>query len=450
MRLKREKLEILHCLRFTENREAPRLDHLSWREQSALLLWLDQSGLALYLLDRLRQANAVRCLPENIACRLEDKLEANRKRTGLLVEQLAEVVSLLEAGGIPYAVMKGFSLSPEFCSNPVLRHQTDIDLLLARKDVAAASTALESCGYSRIPSLFEEEFVFSTPLRETPSRRDNIYAPRERKIEIHVSLWDPVCGIAVDAPELDLKNVSAREVMGVKFCALPLEQAFLLQLLHVFRHFLGGWIRPSWVYELGWFLGGPRATSNVCASMLSLIPSPNTVHACGLCLSMATTVFRGRIPSLLEQELLANMPEPSRRWAEHYAERFLLSDISGTKLGLLVERAFAIDPQGWRTHLMRRMLPFRSRPHLGTVQPGTASLRWRHRLHEAGHFIGRLKFHITSGIELGWEAFRAFARMDTPMTHRSKRRNADWEKHENPEIPGRISGAFRLPRHSSE
>ena len=308
MRLKREKLEVLRCFRFTEIGEAPRLQHLSSREQAGFLLWLDQSGLALYLLDRLRQANTAHCLPDYIARRLEDKLGQNRKRTGLLVEQLAEVVALLEARGIPYAVMKGFSLSPEFCPDPVLRHQTDIDLLLARKDVAGASAALESRGYSRLPSLFEEEFIFSTPLRETPSWRDNIYAPREKKVEIHLSFWDPICGIAIDAPQMNLSNVRVREVMGVKFCALPLEQALLLQLLHVFRHLLGGWIRPSWLYELAWFLDSPCATSDVCARMLNLIPSPNTAHACGLCLSMAATVFQGGIPSLLQEELIAGLP----------------------------------------------------------------------------------------------------------------------------------------------
>jgi Uncharacterised nucleotidyltransferase len=410
MRLEREKLAILrflHLAGFTEACEPPCLPHVSLREQSALLLWLDQSGLALYLLDRLKQANAAHCLPEDILRRLESRLEANRKRTRLLVAQLAEVVLLLEGRGISYAVLKGFSLSPEFSSDPALRHQTDIDLLLAREDVEHASAALASCGYSRIPSLHEEEFVFSTPLRETPSRRDNIYATREKKVEIHLSFWDPIHGIVIESPVLDLRNVCAREVMGVKFCGLPLEHALLLQLLHVFRHLLAGWIRPSWVYELAGFLDGPRPTSDVCARMLSLIPSPNTAHACGLCLSMAAKVFRGRIPRLLEEELVATMPEPSRRWAEHYAERFLLSDIAGTKLGLLVEHGFAADPQEWRTHLMRRILPFRGRPHLGAVQLATASLRWRHRLHEAGHFLQRLEFHATSGIELGWEALKS-------------------------------------------
>jgi hypothetical protein len=406
MRLTEEKLAILRFLRFSETLDL-RLPQISGRRESELLLWLDQSGLALYFLVRLRQTGTALCFPEKILRMLESRLDANRTRTRLLLEQLAQVVSLLEVRGIPYAVLKGFSLVPEFCPDPFLRHQSDIDLLLAREHVPAAAAALAECGYGRIPSSCAEEFVFSTPLRQTPSKWDNIYAPREKRVEIHVSLWDPFPDIAVDAPKVELRDLPLRQLMSVQFRTLPLEHLLLVELLHVFRHLLGSWIRASWLYEIARFLNGSEATSEVASRMLSAIPSPNTAHACAVALAMAGTVFRCAIPGVLQQELILKMPESSRRWVHNYAERYLLVGLSGSKLGLLLERAFAPTPQAWRLHLARRIIPVHGRASLGAVTPVTSLQRWRHRLHQAAHVLGRVQFHAFSAMELAWEAFLA-------------------------------------------
>jgi hypothetical protein len=407
MQLTQAKLAIFHFLRLRGAAEPPRFDSLSSREQSALSLWLDHSGLALYFAHKLQQTNALHNVPAEMVCKLKDNLHANRIRVGLLLQQLAQVVSLLEARGVPYAVLKGFSLAPEFCPDPVLRHHTDIDLLLHRSDVPAASAALLEHGYDRLPSLFEDEFVFSTPIQKSPSRQDDIYAPRERKVELHLSFWDPVPGISIESPAIDLSTVSRREVVGVQFFTLTLEQIFPLQLLHLFRHLLGGWIRPSWVYELAYFLNSPHATSDVCSRMLRSIPSQNTANAYALSLSIAAKVFGAPVGLLLQQELLAVMPRQGNWWTQTYAERFLLSDLSGSKLGLLVEHCFATDRLAWRAHLLRRLLPYRSRPHLGVLRTSSRSAHWHHRLREASHFLRRLAFHAASDIELGWELLKA-------------------------------------------
>jgi len=412
MQLWNEKLALIRCLSPNERFQPVQLRRLSSGQQRALLLWLDQSGLALYLLARLQQVDATSLLPGELLVGLQQRLEANRRRTDVLKEQLAQVVAALDRRRLPYAILKGFSLSPQFCPDPALRHQIDIDVLIRPEHTSAASDAILSSGYRRIRSLTPGELVFQTPLSKTPSRRDEVYSlPKHFKVELHSSLWEEVGGMTLNAPADNLLYTLRRFVEGVSFPVVPTERALIFHLLHVFRHLLAGWIRPSWLYEIAWFLNAPDANPELCRRAMTLISNTLSAQACGLPLCMASQLFQVEIPAPLARGLVDTLPREMKAWCSEYAERVVLCDPEGTKLGLLVERSFAKDRRAWRKRLLRRLAPFQGRPYLGDVEAGQVIPRWSHRLKNGLFLLQRLRFHLIADLEFSWEALRFSKRL---------------------------------------
>src|SRR5438445_9454957 len=94
------------------------------------------------------------------------------------------------------------------------------------------------------------------PFRQVPPIGDEQYdehAPHA--VELRLAFWDvPSHGVLLAEPRFSLDNVRTHSYQGLIFRALPEEDAFLLQILHAVNHMLNGWIRMSWLYEIGYFL----------------------------------------------------------------------------------------------------------------------------------------------------------------------------------------------------
>ena len=59
--------------------------------------------------------------------RFEQNLADNSCRVDHLLYETGCINEKLDQAGVQYVVIKGFSLWPEFCSNPYLRTQCDLD-----------------------------------------------------------------------------------------------------------------------------------------------------------------------------------------------------------------------------------------------------------------------------------------------------------------------------------
>lgn len=59
-----------------------------------------------------------------------------------------EVAATLDANGVEYLVLKGFTQAPDFVPRPELRWQGDIDFYVPREHVPAAVRALHQIGYA--------------------------------------------------------------------------------------------------------------------------------------------------------------------------------------------------------------------------------------------------------------------------------------------------------------
>ncbi len=124
-----------------------RLEQLSGKEWQRLLTWLDTSGLALYLYDRLVELDQVNILPPDVLARLRCKLADNIARTEGMLAELKALHLAFEGKKLSYVVLKGFSLRPHSVPRPELRSQLDLDFLIAAESASVARQILESRGY---------------------------------------------------------------------------------------------------------------------------------------------------------------------------------------------------------------------------------------------------------------------------------------------------------------
>ena len=108
--------------------------------------WLDHSGLALILLRALQNHSATTQISEAWRNALGQRHERNVIRMRDMVEEAGRINSAFLLYRVTAAFMKGFTLTPDFCEDPSLRHQVDFDLLVAPKDTKAAAKALARLG----------------------------------------------------------------------------------------------------------------------------------------------------------------------------------------------------------------------------------------------------------------------------------------------------------------
>ena len=139
---------VVDCLRLTgDTPEVDRLRKCSEGDWRPTLLWLDHAGLALYLLRRLQSLKATDILPPSILRRFEDNRAQNRRRLDDMVDQFATINKGFYRAGVNLAVIKGFSLTPEFCPDASLRTPSDLDYLIDKQSLPLARRVLEEAGY---------------------------------------------------------------------------------------------------------------------------------------------------------------------------------------------------------------------------------------------------------------------------------------------------------------
>ena len=144
---------IAGCLSFQKAVSHPALERLaSLRERDwpDLLAYSDRSGLTLYLLAALERAGLAANLPESVRQTLRERQEKNRQRLARTMEEAAEVLEILRKAGLQAAMLKGFSLEPEFVAKADLRSQYDLDWLLSPDDALGAHRLLLERGYEQI------------------------------------------------------------------------------------------------------------------------------------------------------------------------------------------------------------------------------------------------------------------------------------------------------------
>lgn len=86
-------------------------------------------------------------VPENVACRLRNCYRESAKRNLIFTSKLLSLLDILESEGVAVVPLKGPVLAESIYQDPALRPFSDLDLLVHRKDVAAALQLLTREGY---------------------------------------------------------------------------------------------------------------------------------------------------------------------------------------------------------------------------------------------------------------------------------------------------------------
>jgi hypothetical protein len=294
-----------------------------------LLRWLDEAGLTLYLLHQCKRRGHKGTLPDEWRAALDGRHERNRNRVAAMLAEFHTVVEALSASRITFAVVKGFSLQPEFCSSFDLRHHIDTDLLVARTHIDRATEILLKIGYQKAGTedFGEIRFLKGQPTAP-PTAQDDLYTVRpESRLEIHTSLFESRAYTPFSLAENWQSDIRHKNLGQVRFPTISEADAFTLHVLHAFQHLAGGWLRLSWLFEIPNFIESRRTDNHLWRSVADRVAlEQRCAHAFGLILQQTSMLFRTKIPGTLADELINPLPANLLKWNENYAVKVLLSD----------------------------------------------------------------------------------------------------------------------------
>ena len=196
--------------------------------------------------------------PDWVIERLRGNVQQNAERYERVKSTYIEASAALDDAQVEHIVLKGFTQSPHYVSNPRLRLQSDIDLFCQTEDIERARTALEAIGYESDKSLHNGRADHLPALIRLGSWQwqGNHYDPAmPLSIELHFALWNE--GLTF-LPIPDVKSFWERRIFrmveGVAFAGLSDGDHLAYLALHILRNIVvGDWVIHH-VYELANFL----------------------------------------------------------------------------------------------------------------------------------------------------------------------------------------------------
>jgi hypothetical protein len=379
------------------------------RQGRRLLQWLDLSGTALSFLKSVQTLEAGACLPDEWRDALEGRRERNATRFRDMLDEFQRLNQAFRARGVLAITLKGFSLSPDFCEDPALRHQADFDFLVAPSDVDAAASVLQSCGYSTPRLSYTSESCFTTPLSHIPSSGDDLYTIQHdrRQVDLHLSLAESYAWLKPDVPGDFWREVVPMELSGVHFHALPLADRFLVQVLHAFRHSFRSWIRLSWLMELGRCMEIHREDEALWAGVMQRAgDAPLTKRIFAFVLSLANRLFECRIPPRIRNWAAEGMSPSLRIWLDYFSVDWAISDWPGDLSNLFLASDFISDKNLRKQYLVNRLLPGREQMTIETTTSAEKNRSVAWNLRRLQYLAHRATVHIGGLLSLPLDHLR--------------------------------------------
>lgn len=370
------------------------------REWRRGLRWLDSSGLALYFLAQLERSGLTHSLPEGVHVRLIRNQLENRVQCAELMREFVKINDSFRGLRLRYALLKGFSLFPDYCPDPALRCQFDLDVLIDRSAANSFANALRTLGYRAIHA-GDSAWEFKSGTDRLPSIED-LYKPKPQKaVELHFAVGESQSMQAWSAAALS--RVEERSLRNVNFPALSETDSFLFQSLHILRHVRSEWIRVSWLLEFHNFIRTHRNDESLWREIRTRgDESSECAIAIGTGTLLATKAFGEIAPPTLMEWTVRTLPPPVRLWIDKYGSSVLLADFPGTKLYLLLQHEL-LNTHEWRQLRRARLLPFHRVPAV-THQSGETQ---RHSSLTQARFTAlRMRFHLIEGLRYLIESAR--------------------------------------------
>ncbi len=370
---------LLQALQLMEPRHQE-LAELSDEEWRKLLALSDSSQLTLLLGSRAGAA-----LPERIRTRIQKNSLDNVHRFERLKQSLAVIVQCLTARGIDFCVLKGFTHSPDFTPDPLLRAQGDIDLWHPSAQVGMAQQALLDLGYRPCgkskgrhldPMIHELDRQFAW-------RGDYFARDLPIPVDLHFELWDQKFEF-IAAPD---EQACWQRRVTTPFADSTINQlapcdALTFAVLHFMMHLFHGDPRLQRAWEIAHFIHN-RSQDPEFWSQWEKTCSPRMLDLQAAAFELSRLWFGGNSPPLVAN-LVDNLPSDVSLWLRRYGFSPIECLFVPNKDELWLNLCFVDSYRNKGRILFRRLLPV---PHAPAAQHGEAAARSR--------FVwGRMRYHI--------------------------------------------------------
>jgi hypothetical protein len=382
---------------------AERLDGFDLRDWQRILYWLDISGLALYLLDRLMQLGLERRLPAEIRARFQRNLNENRERTDALFQEAAAISDEMMRHGIAFALLKGITLTPDSVPDAALRWQIDLDFLVAASDATAARHVLMNFGYS-LHAVCGNAMEFGAGQTSAPDIGKIYRIHSQRSLELH--MLSTAAGKNGQRSDR-LFRAEVRDFQGCKIPTLTAPDILVQQSIHLFKHLCGEHTRASWVLEFSRHVAARSNDAKFWREVERIAAcEPQGELALGASMLLARSVFGEAATVPLTQAAVDKLPHKIRLWIEYFGARVLLTDSTGNKLYLILRKELR-DGSAQRASIRRLIFPTRLPPPITHGAEGERVLARlvRYRT-EMRHVLVRFYFHVVEGLKYAIELSR--------------------------------------------
>jgi Uncharacterised nucleotidyltransferase len=386
----------------------PALKRVSHRDWERALLWLDDTGLAFYFLQKLKDTNSAEVIPSALLSRLETNFAANQGRVENMSRRFDALNHSFDRAGVGYAVLKGVSLVPEFCPHAPLRHQSDFDYLVDAQSLPVAQKVLVEAGYTQTDSPSSQEFIFVLPTVEAPSRGGRQYsADAPHTVELHLDVWCVDVNRLPALPKLfTVERAETHAWNGLTFPALTDEDAFLVQVVHACQHLFSQWIRISGFFEIGNFLNRRAHDATLWNRVEERVGDCQMLREfVVLVCELAAKLFASPLPPLVRAWGTRIRPGP-RVWIEKYARLYAFCDLPAyqfalfprSKLVLFLHSQYETDTTARKAVDLKGALPFSRLSRIASSIRRKPALvlnvgYWKHQL-----LVRRTIFHALAGL----------------------------------------------------
>lgn len=382
-------------------------------EWNNCLPWLHDAGIALYFLQRLKSTGNSGIVPKCIVDNLEHCFDANRRRTSYLADRFRMINQQFEETGVRYAVVKGFSLVPQFCPEMELRLMSDLDYLVDPESLPTAQKVIERAGYLFRSSTSSHFAFINRQIAKRPEPHEQYDAGTPHAVELHLSLWEAkTYGLSLAEPKFLPCEVEIQTWQDCLFPALAGEDVFLLQCIHAFGHILTYWMRMSWLYEISYFLNRQATDEMFWVRFKDRAEhDPVVREVVAVVVALATQFFSAPVPPLIADWIRKVRPAV-RVWIDHYARTWIFGNnhhgcdfvfFPTAKLVLFLHQQYSSDKDAI---FSKRLIPLRGFSQLFSKRDSISGTILGSGLRSRRHLLRKTLFHVGSGVRYVWEVPR--------------------------------------------
>lgn len=352
-------------------------------------------------------------LPEWVRERVDVQIQDNGLRFERMKLVYSEAAAALKAAGAEHAVMKGFSLWPDYVEHPRYRAQSDIDLYCPLESIERAQAALISLGYrhSYTADHIAKDHLPAMVPQSNWQWRGNLFDPEiPISFELHFQLWDTsVSRIRPAGLERFWERRLQRSVDGLSFWSLDEADGLAFVALNLLRDLLRGYLAPEQVYCLARFLH-VRADDHTFWQKWKLQHDDSLRRLEVIAFEAAEKYFECSLSDEVREEQ-AQLPEAIHAWFRYFSESLLAGPQSSRrKDGIWLHLNLLTSARDKSVVLLQRFVPVPTRvPTVASVVPaeneatatsrsavGRALKSCRRSLQYAAWYVARPYAHLRS------------------------------------------------------